>query len=178
LLSPRFERIYIPASVATDQLIPMGSHPDLDHHWGNGEVEFVHDGVEMNRSAKIAAIAAEELVRKHLRVCYQPIARGLNCGQCRKCVWTMLVLESIGHLESFNTFPNRIDLDALREYLPTDKHEQDRFREAIGRLDARAANPELREVLIEVLDAAEAQAARSNASGWRRALGRVRAASS
>jgi hypothetical protein len=161
LLSPRFSRIYIPASVSEDQLIPLGSHPELDHHWGNAETEFVHDGAAFNRSAKIEAIAGMPLVQKHLRVCYQPVEEGLNCGRCRKCVWTMLVLESMGNLGSFTVFPQQIDLDALRLYLPTDKHQQDRFREAIERLHKRNANPELCGVLNEVLQAGEREAARS-----------------
>jgi len=155
LLSPRFSRVYIPASVSNDQLIQLGSHPELDHHWGNGQVELVHDGAEFNRSAKIFEIASMPMVKSHLRVCYQPVEEGLNCGSCRKCLWTMLVLESIGCLDSVSSFPSTIDLDALRLYLPTDKHQRDRFYESIRRLEERNAKPELRELLAELLEEGE-----------------------
>lgn len=152
LLAPRFSRIYLPASVSNDQLIPMGSHPELDHHWGNGQMELVHDGVEYNRFEKIQAIADWPLVAEHLRVCHGEVESGLNCGRCTKCLWTMLVLESVGRLESTPAFSCTLDLAALRQHPPIRKHERDRFTNAIRLLQERDANPELRRVLGELLE--------------------------
>lgn len=156
LLSPGFSRIYIPSSVARDQLIPMGSHPELDRHWSNGEVEIVHDSVEYSRFEKIRAISEWPPVAEHLRVCYNTVEEGLNCGRCFKCLLTMLVLESLGCLEKISTFPAEIDLDILEaSALPTRKHERDRFVSAIRMLDERQANPRLRTTLQSMLERSE-----------------------
>lgn len=171
LLAPRFGRIYLPASVSREQLIPMGSHPDLDHHWSNGRIEVRHDGVEYSRFDKIQAIADWQLVSEHLRVCYQPVEQGLNCGQCHKCQWTMLILEALGRLDAMQVFPPTTDPQLLRQWLPVEEHQRDRFRKAIRMLEQRNANPDLRALLQKLL--AEGRKARRKT--WvRRLPGRIR----
>ncbi len=152
LLAPMFRRIYIPGSFSYEQLIPMGSHPFLDRHWHNGAFELIHDGPEHTRFDKIQAIAQWPLAASHLRVCYQKTDAGLNCGRCRKCLWTMLSLDSIGCLEKFGTLPSAIDIDELRRYPPVDKNQRDRFRNAIQALARRQEKPDLRRVLEQLLD--------------------------
>ena len=153
LLAPRFGRIYLPGSVSLEHLIPLGSHPDLDRHWGNGDIELLHDGVEYSRFQKIQSIADWPPVANHLRVCYEPVDEGLNCGRCQKCLWTMMVLEALGRLDAMPAFPPKTDLRALRQYPPVEEHQRNRFSEAIRVLDERNANPELRAVLRELLKA-------------------------
>ncbi|MCO6412677.1 MAG: hypothetical protein J5I92_08030 [Thiogranum sp.] len=173
LLAPRFARIYLPASVSHEQVIPMGSHPDLDHHWSNGRIDVLHDGVEYGRFDKIQAIADWPLIVDHLRVCYQPVNEGLNCGRCHKCQWTMMILEALGRLDAMRVFPSTTDPQLLRQWLPVDEHQRDRFRKAIRVLEQRNADPALRALLQELLD----EGTKARRKAWLRRLpGSVRRA--
>ena len=153
LLSPRFSRIFVPASVSAAQLEPMGSHPDLDPNWSNETMQLIHDGLHATRFDKVREIGAWQLVHSHLRVCYQLKTTALNCGRCRKCLWTMMLLSASGDLDQLETFAVPLDLDALQLYPPVPKYERDRFEEALELLEGRNANPELRPVLRAMLDA-------------------------
>jgi hypothetical protein len=169
LLAPRFDRIYIPASISRDHLIPVGSHPELDHHWSNGQIEIVHDGVEFDRFEKIEAIAGWSLVTEHLRICWQREHAGLNCGRCRKCLWTMMVLEAIGRLESMRTLPPQIDLDAIAQFTPHEAHERLRFVKAIDRLAERGVKPELQAALAALVARGDRESAEAKSrSPWQR----------
>ncbi|MCK4587976.1 MAG: hypothetical protein KAU29_11560 [Gammaproteobacteria bacterium] len=152
LLAPRFKRIYIPSTFSWDQQFPYGSHPELDRHWSNGHIDIVHDSVEHNRFEKIQAIADWPIIANHLRICYGSKHQGLNCGRCKKCLWTMIVLESIGRLDMMNTLPHEIDLQALKQYLPYKKDPRERFIKSIACLEARGANTELLAVLHELVE--------------------------
>lgn len=151
LLAPAFRRIYIPGGNALSQLRPEASHPELDPLWSNEAMQLVHDGADCDRFAKILALADWPLARSNLRVCYQPDAEGGNCGRCRKCLWTMQVLAAAGRLKEFPTFPDRLDLEALRRYPVTLKHQRDRFEQGLAMLRDRDAEPDLRAVLEEML---------------------------
>ena len=153
LLAPRFKRVFLPASVSSDQLMPMGSHPDLDPYWRNEQMQLLHDGLEATRFEKIRQIGAWQTARDNLRVCYQKNSQHLNCGHCRKCLWTMMMLKATGDLEKVRTFASPLDLRELRLYPPVPKYERDRFEEAIRLLQERAAEPEFRRVLQEMLEA-------------------------
>jgi len=153
LLAPRFNRIYLPASVSAAQLEPMGSHPDLDPDWGNGAMQLIHDGLHASRFDKVRALCDWIPVHTHLRVCYQRNASDLNCGRCRKCLWTMMMLSAAGCMDRVKTFAVPLELNALQLYPPVPKYERDRFEEALSLLEGRNANPELRSVLRAMLDA-------------------------
>ncbi len=171
LLSARFKRIYVPASVSTDQLMPMGSHPDLDPKWSNGAVELVHDGLEATRFAKIRDVGSWAPAREHLRVCFEKSPDGLNCGRCHKCVWTMMILKATGDLEHVTTFKKPLDLRVLELYPPQVKYQRDRFKEAVALLDERGADPEYRQFLQKMLDAEGKPSLRGR---WRRFMDRGR----
>ncbi len=153
LLSARFHRIYLPASVSTDQLIPMASHPAIDPKWSNGVMQLIHDGLEATRFEKIRDIGSWQPVREHLRVCFQRNSAHVNCGRCRKCVWTMMMLKATGDLDHVKTFGEPLDVDELQLYPPVPKYERDRFEEAIALLERRNADPEFRAILQKMLDA-------------------------
>lgn len=153
LLSPRFKRIYLPASVSSDQLVPMGSHPELDPCWNNANMQLDHDGLSATRFAKVRDIGHMPEARKHLRVCYQNAQHQLNCCRCRKCLWTMMMLKASGDLEQFDSFAAPLDPAELQLYPPVPSYERDRFSEAITLLKARSAEPEFQNLLQDMLDA-------------------------
>ncbi len=157
LLAPRFAKFYLPGTLSRDQLEPMGSHPDLDPNWSDGSIELVHDGLEATRSQKLLAIADWAPVQSHLRVCYQSPAKALNCGRCRKCLWTMMLLSAGGWLERVKTFDTPLDLQALSLYPPASGQQRDRVEVALALLRHRNADPELQAVLASMLSAAGRQ---------------------
>lgn len=134
LLAPRFKRIYLPASVSFEELGPLGSHPELDKYWSTTGMQLVHDGAEATRFQKVRAVSEWKPVQEHLRVCYLNDKGNANCGHCRKCLWTMMMLRAIGRLNDIRTFPEELDLEELKLYVPVTMYERKRFTEALASL--------------------------------------------
>lgn len=81
----------VSASYHVSNLMPWGSHPELDHLWSGDGIGIRHYGADVWRAEKLAALAGVPLVHRELRVCYDdPRAEG-NCGRCEKCVRTRLI---------------------------------------------------------------------------------------
>jgi len=115
LLSPILHKVIIPSSFSYEMLDPWGSHPLLDPLWSTERLELVHDGCEVNRISKVAAIAHNDVVRESLRVCYQSLSGAYNCCRCPKCLNTMLALDAVGELGKVKTFPGGLSEDSLRQ---------------------------------------------------------------
>jgi hypothetical protein len=94
-------------------LNPVSSHPLLDHLWGTEGLIFKHDGCEASRFERVARISQSEIALRSLRVCLQNPEDSLNCGQCEKCLRTMLALQAIGTLEHCTTFKKKLDVEAV-----------------------------------------------------------------
>ncbi len=97
---------------------PWGSHWKIDPLWSSSQVEIVHSGAWLWRKEKLEALAEEDLVRKHLRVCWQSGGTEVNCGFCEKCVRTMLILALAGQLEHFPIFAGSAPLAERIHRLP------------------------------------------------------------
>jgi hypothetical protein len=105
-----FHQIYIPSSFSLEEQVPWGSCLALDGHWSTESTTFVHDGTEATRIDKVIwQIARSSLALEHLRVCYENVKGSYNCGQCDKCLRTMMNLYVAGALERSKTFPHNID---------------------------------------------------------------------
>jgi hypothetical protein len=64
-----------------------------------------HLGAELRRNLKLEALLDEPLVQRHLRVCWENRAAKGNCGECEKCVRTMVILAGHERLGDFSAFP-------------------------------------------------------------------------
>jgi hypothetical protein len=115
LLSSTFRRIYIASSYPYFWQDACGTHPLLDPLWAPEGMELVHDGGERNRWAKLTEISTNEVVQKHLRVCWHSANSLGNCGQCRNCVRAMAVLRVLGRERLFEVFPQTLDVSRLSE---------------------------------------------------------------
>ncbi len=104
---PGIGRMIISASDSGRLIVPMGTHPETDPLWSNNQLVLVHQGTEASRIAKLEVIADHPLVMRHLRVCWKNVGRTSNCCRCEKCIRTMLILDSLGKLTSFEAFPSR-----------------------------------------------------------------------
>ncbi len=118
LLSPQFRKVYIPASYSYSQLHPWGSHPLLDPLWSTDETEIVHDGCEALRIEKVARISTCNVALRWLRSCWENPGGVYNCGRCRKCLLTMVLLRAVGALERCATFEGSLDLKAVSRLPP------------------------------------------------------------
>ncbi|MEO5915692.1 MAG: hypothetical protein ABIS50_15770 [Luteolibacter sp.] len=112
LLAGEISRILISASFPKEFFKPWGTSWKTDFLWSSAKLEVVHSGEELWRLEKLEQIADEPLVRQHLRICWEHRNGNLNCGECEKCLRTMLGLASIGKLDAYPTFPGEHALSA------------------------------------------------------------------
>jgi hypothetical protein len=114
-LAGAVERLVIPSSRDYGGMIPVGSHPLLDHLWSTERVRVEHDSVMLDRPAKVKWLVEHRLdLVAHLHVCWARDS-ATNCGDCLKCVQTMALLQIAGGLERAGAFPPRLDLRRVRE---------------------------------------------------------------
>jgi hypothetical protein len=155
LLRNKYHRIYIASTHSAAQQIPWGSNLALDGLWSTEKLAFVHDGTEATRLSKvITQIAKSPVALQHLRVCYINKSGAYNCGQCDKCLRTMVNLYIADVLEQAATFPNKIDLGLLAS-VPTisDEHGGPIFhRENLQALRDKKLSPELQAALLASLN--------------------------
>jgi hypothetical protein len=118
LLSDHVNQLLISASYPRVFDRPWGSHWALDPWWSSSRLTVTHVGAEKWRAEKLVAIMNEPLVRQHLRVCWENRSPTGNCGQCEKCLRTMLVLDGHGCLGEFPVFP-AASLAANLDQLPS-----------------------------------------------------------
>jgi hypothetical protein len=104
LLSEQVGRLEISSSYPRVYDHPWGSRWDIDPYFSSAVLTIDHIGAELRWAQKLCAIAHEDLVRRHLRVCWQNLNDDLNCCRCEKCVRTMLMLTLCGQLERYPQF--------------------------------------------------------------------------
>jgi hypothetical protein len=104
--SGRIGELLVSASFPYFDAAPWGSHFRTDAGWSSSRLRVTHLGAEQRRAMKLAALVDEEVVQRHLRVCWENRATTGNCGECEKCVRTMLVLSAHGARERFPVFPD------------------------------------------------------------------------
>lgn len=71
-------------------LLPRGSNPVTDTLLSNKAFQLIHDGAGYTRLEKIQKIGNWKEARQNLRVCWQGAQKDRNCGQCEKCIRTIL----------------------------------------------------------------------------------------
>ena len=86
---------------------PQGSHPWLDHHYSTEAVAVRHAQTALTRFEKTRLVADWDEALGVLRSCFYvriPESGQVNCGQCEKCLRTMLALVALGKLDRAPTF--------------------------------------------------------------------------
>jgi hypothetical protein len=141
-------RVYIPGSHGAADQRPWGSTLFTDHLWSTETLDIVHDGTEANRLDKVDwQIARSPLALRHLRVCYKNKGGTYNCGECEKCLRTMVELYVVGALDRAETFPHKIEPDRLAELSIRDKYGAVFHWETLAALEARDLAPDLQAAL-------------------------------
>jgi len=99
-------------SIASDydipNLRPHGSHPLVEPNFSSYDLRIKYDGITLSRLAKTRLVADWQVALQNIRVCnkteyYRPGM--LNCGQCEKCIRTMLALLASDALKKTGAFP-------------------------------------------------------------------------
>lgn len=164
LLGGLVDGLVISSSTPYSNDHPWGSHWELDPYWGGAGLTIEHIGAEFTRNAKLRMMADSELVRQHLRVCWENRDHRLNCSRCEKCIRTRIVLSRLGVLDAFPVFDGPATLAADLDRLPALENLDlfPRYEEEIG-----SAQPEA------VSRAIEAFLRRTRRQRWRRRISRL-----
>jgi hypothetical protein len=151
-LSGLFRTMFLPATHTYEHVFPWGTHPLLDPLWSSGALVFISDGCEASRAQKIfLQIARSPVALQHLRVCYKKTGSGYNCGQCEKCLRTMVVLKVAGVLDRCSTFADSLDLDRVRNIRIKQRITESFAKDTLAELRERNEDPELQAAMEKIL---------------------------
>lgn len=78
-------------------VFPWGSTPMTDPLLSTATMHMEHDGCEFDRTEKVDWLAQQTRITTDLRVCWAGADLSRNCGECEKCVRTMLNFWAMGH---------------------------------------------------------------------------------
>lgn len=161
LLAEHLETVYIPSSYDEDTLMPWGSHPQLDHLWSSSAVRFVHHGLSALRTQKIMRLVDCDAAMDHLRVCWRHPNSVYNCGQCEKCIRTVISLQVAGGAGRCRTLPAAVPVEKIAK-LPMTNHGNIVFAEQnLEALRESGRNdPELEEALEQCIQRGHRREAR------------------
>ena len=95
----------IPAlmSTKTGFVKPLGSHPLVDTACGSRGLRIRQDGLSLSRLDKARIVADWNTGLQNVKVC-GPNWPGENCGECEKCIRTMLAFVALGALQKTRAF--------------------------------------------------------------------------
>jgi hypothetical protein len=102
-LEGRYKWLLIASTKPYRSLQPLGSHPMTDPLLSTGGTRVIHDGASDGRGEKIAFISRFDVAMDALHVCYRG-KDDANCGECEKCLRTLLWLELSGCRTACRTF--------------------------------------------------------------------------
>jgi hypothetical protein len=101
-----------------DELVlPWGSTPLTDPLCATAAMQLVHDGCIFDRTQKVRWLAQNTEVSGELRVCWAGENLDRNCGDCEKCVRTMLNFWAAGEVVP-NAFPTQLTPERVRRIRP------------------------------------------------------------
>lgn len=154
--SKRLTEMTISSDSAVPNLPPYGSHPLIDPSYSSNDLRIHHAGTTLSRFERTKLVAASQLALKHLRVCnksqdYQPGM--LNCGQCEKCLRTMLALSAIGMLDKCQAFPTRtVSVEFVMRTLSLNSEIITFYQELIEPLSASGRHDLARAIELKIAD--------------------------
>ncbi len=100
-----WDEFFIPASYTGATYPQWGTHPRLDPLLSTESLTLIHHGASANRVQKLKLITQFPISYPQLRVCWIQDIGLKNCGNCEKCIRTMIalaILEKLPHYSTFN----------------------------------------------------------------------------
>lgn len=120
-LTPGLHTIYVPSGgrpFLDMAQLPTAIQPEITGWWSTRAHELVYDPLHVPRRDKVRLLVEERWAIPYLRVCWENRGGAYNCGECEKCLRTMVELTLAG-ADTDSPFPSPLDLDRLRaERLP------------------------------------------------------------
>ncbi len=110
--------LFVPSSHTYEQLFPWGSHPLSDPMWSTKVNRVVHCGAGSSRAEKVRTISHSQAVVDNIQVCRR--SNSNNCGECPKCVRTMVALYLLGAHSKL--LPDLHDMKLLSWLKPRDEN--------------------------------------------------------
>lgn len=108
-----FQKVLIPSSHTYEELFPWGSHPLTDPMWSTEVNKIVHDAAGFRRSEKMRELSTDQRLLDNLQVCW--FSSTSNCGQCSKCLRTMLALHLLeAHSRNLPELDSKDKLQGLK----------------------------------------------------------------
>jgi hypothetical protein len=158
--SNRVSDIVFASTYDIPSIQPAGTHPLLDLAYSSSQLTIHHADISLSRLDKVRLIADWEIAFQNIRTCNQSgsyESGKLNCGQCIKCIRTMLELEALGLLEKSHAFPQRrLTPELVLPILEIYKTTVDFFRELIDPLRNRNRH-DLADIIDERIDQYESR---------------------
>jgi hypothetical protein len=161
-------RVVIPSTDSHITMDVRGSSPFLDPLYSTERVQIVHDTYRYSRLGKLRWLAecAPDLLG-HIKVCARE-NRPDNCGYCGKCLYTMLCLDVVGHLDSATLFPSTIDPVAVAALRSPHVKSRIDLLEVADALEGRPDKAAFRDAIFESLrgSALPARFVETSAGQW------------
>lgn len=148
-LESLIDTLYIAGDQSYVRNYPWGSHALLDPLWSTERLWIRHDGAEATRIEKLRLIGRWPAALDQLRVCWENPDGAYNCGQCEKCVRTLVCLQAAGLLGRCPTLPASLDLSLLHRLRLETHREQTKYIEIVNRLGDSDLDRNIKEILEE-----------------------------
>jgi hypothetical protein len=108
VFSRRLTRVSESSDHDIPNIYPFSSHPLINPNYSSFDLRIRLENIALSRFERTGLVANWDHALRHLRVCNKPQyykPEVLNCGECEKCVRTMLSLQTLGVLEKASSFP-------------------------------------------------------------------------
>jgi hypothetical protein len=150
ILAEQFSRVYAASTHPFAAPFPWRRHITIDPLWSTEQMQFINDdGQEVPRAAKVAYIAQFDVAMRSLRVCWENRGESYNCGECEKCLRTMIALQVVGALDRCTTFVRPLDLSSVSRLAPG--HNRYFIEEILDAAIRSESNPALIKALRDCL---------------------------
>jgi hypothetical protein len=150
LFMPEYERLYVAGAGMPADRDPFGSHPDLDPNWSTEILEYIHEA-EVDKTDKCRLIGQYDVALQTLHVCLRFPEKGLNCGECEKCLRSQVYLQVAGAYEQCTAFPKPLDLRSLGQLKVSHDQQKNLLYKALNLLEEQRTYPDTVRVLREIL---------------------------
>lgn len=103
--SGRLSRASISSAYKIPNLRRKTTHPLIEPNYSSTNLRIMLEGIRYSRLERVELISNWPIALDNLRVCTLNPPGCLNCGECEKCIRTMLELLALGKLDESNAFP-------------------------------------------------------------------------
>lgn len=94
-------------------VLPWGSNPATDYLLSGSGMHIVHDGAAYSRTDKVERIATDPVATAAVKVCWEGSDTYKNCGECEKCVRTLMNFLAVG-VRNPSCFERTLDTRQIR----------------------------------------------------------------